>query len=97
MEDEQSRLPLNSIGEEGPIYADQQMASLNEEEFNVQEYHHNASSIDDKGSLENQEWSTGVSEKCNLIVNYLPHEIDDLTLKVQLLLLQLERNNICNQ
>lgn len=83
MEEESPRLPLNSVGEESPIYADQEMAALGEEEFNVQEYHHNASSIDDKGSLESQEWSTGVSEKCNLIVNYLPHEIDDLTLKVR--------------
>jgi hypothetical protein len=24
----------------------------------------------------------GISEKCNLIINYLPHDIDDATLKV---------------
>lgn len=37
---------------------------------------------DEYASIENQEWHNDPSEKCNLIVNYLPHEIDDASLKV---------------
>ena len=28
------------------------------------------------------DWSNDPSDRCNLIVNYLPHEIEDLSLKV---------------
>ena len=37
---------------------------------------------DEYASMENQEWQNDPSDKCNLIVNYLPHEIDDASLKV---------------
>ena len=37
---------------------------------------------DDEYAMENQEWANDSSDKCNLIVNYLPHEIDDTALKV---------------
>jgi hypothetical protein len=37
---------------------------------------------DEYASMENQEWHNDTSDKCNLIVNYLPHEIDDASLKV---------------
>ena len=37
---------------------------------------------DDEYAMENQEWANDSSDKCNLIVNYLPHEIDDAALKV---------------
>ena len=77
MGDEQNRRPL---GEENSPYADQESAGHDEEEF--QDYHKNSGQIDEKGQMENQEWSSGISERCNLIVNYLPHEIDDGTLKV---------------
>ena len=77
MGDEQNRIPL---GEENSPYADQESAGHDEEEF--QDYHKNSGQIDEKGQMENQEWSSGISERCNLIVNYLPHEIDDGTLKV---------------
>jgi hypothetical protein len=33
---------------------------------------------------ENADWSNDPSDRCNLIVNYLPHEIEDLSLKVLL-------------
>jgi hypothetical protein len=85
MEEELSRIPLKRDVEEDPTYHEQEMPILDDEEFLAHDYHHNnnASSVDDKGSIEHQEWSSNVSEKCNLIVNYLPHEIDDVTLKVR--------------
>ena len=83
MEEEMARLPLNSNGEETPNYTDQEIPGLDGEDYVGQEYHHNSTSIDEKGSIEIQEWSTESSEKCNLIVNYLPHEIDDIVLKVR--------------
>ena len=84
MEEELSRIPLKRDVEEDPNYHEQEMPILDDEEFLAHDYHHNnnASSVDDKGSIEHQEWSSTVSEKCNLIVNYLPHEIDDVSLKV---------------
>jgi hypothetical protein len=61
-------------------------STLAEEEFAAQEanYNHITPSANDE-EYENQEWVCDLSEKCNLIVNYLPHELDDLTLKVQIL------------
>jgi hypothetical protein len=58
--------------------------NLEEEEFLHQDggYNQVHPSGDDEDEYDNQEWSGGSSEKCNLIVNYLPHEIDDVTLKV---------------
>jgi hypothetical protein len=81
MEEELSRIPLNGDGEEGASYTDQQIGTL-DDQFLSQDYHHNVSSVDDKASMEHQDWAVVVSEKCNLIVNYLPHEIDDNSLKV---------------
>ena len=78
-----ARKPLNNNGQEAASCNEKEVGGLDDEDYVGQEYHHNASSIDNKGSLETQEWSTGSSEKCNLIVNYLPHEIDDITLKVR--------------
>jgi hypothetical protein len=42
----------------------------------------NGSTDDDE--YHDQDWGSnpGMHEKCNLIINYLPHEIDDATLKV---------------
>lgn len=37
---------------------------------------------EDEYAMENEEWGNDSSDKCNLIVNYLPHEIDDVALKV---------------
>ena len=41
---------------------------------------------EDEYAMENEEWANDSSDKCNLIVNYLPHEIDDAALKVPLVL-----------
>lgn len=71
------RLPL-SVNEDTPV------VSLAEEEFAAQETTYGlVSASGDDEDYDNQEWSGGVAEKCNLIVNYLPHEIDDVTLKVR--------------
>lgn len=78
-----ARQNLNNSSQETANYSDKELVGLDENDYGVQEYHHNVSSIEDKGSIEIQEWSSGSFEKCNLIVNYLPHEIDDLTLKVR--------------
>lgn len=77
MEDDLLRRPL-SVNEDTPA------VSLAEEEFAAQEttYGHVSASGDDE-DYDDQEWSGGALEKCNLIVNYLPHEIDDVTLKVR--------------
>lgn len=87
MEEELPRMPLKRDGDDDPKYSEQEMPTLEDNEFLAHDYHHNnsnnnASSVDDKGSMEHTEWASSVSEKCNLIVNYLPHEIDDVTLKV---------------
>jgi hypothetical protein len=86
MDEELTRMPVKRDGEEAPNYPEQEIQPLEDEEFLGHDYHHNnnASSVDDKGSNEHQEWVTSVSEKCNLIVNYLPHEIDDISLKVSI-------------
>lgn len=45
------------------------------------------SQLPEDEEYDHQEWTGGTSEKCNLIVNYLPHEIDDITLKVGIIYL----------
>ena len=88
MEEELTRNSLKRDDDDDPKYSEQEMPTLEDNEFLGHDYHHNnnsnnnASSVDDKGAMEHSEWASSVSEKCNLIVNYLPHEIDDVTLKV---------------
>ena len=65
--------------------------SSTDEEFAAQELNYGQVSSAEDDEYEHQEWSGAASEKCNLIVNYLPHEIDDVTLKVRALTLP-----ICN-
>lgn len=80
MEEELSTLSRHAANINDEISAQNQ----EEEEFLNQDgaYSQVHPSGDDDDEYDNQEWSGGLSEKCNLIVNYLPHEIDDVTLKV---------------
>lgn len=77
MEEELSRIHISPTGDENTG------SLLEDEEFTRQEpsYVH-ISPLPEDDDYESQEWTDGSSEKCNLIVNYLPHEIDDVTLKV---------------
>jgi hypothetical protein len=60
-------------------------SSLAQDEFAAQDGNYGLTSPSaEDDEYEHQEWSGGSSEKCNLIVNYLPHEIDDVTLKVNI-------------
>jgi hypothetical protein len=79
MEEELSKKNMSREDAEISNYSDQelQLPILDDKEFIGQEnYHHRV--LDD----EQEEWSLGNAERSNLIVNYLPHEIDDTTLKV---------------
>lgn len=60
-------------------------SSLAQDEFAAQDGNYGLTSPSaEDDEYEHQEWTGGSSEKCNLIVNYLPHEIDDVTLKVNI-------------
>ena len=76
MEEDPSRQQVASVRED--------IAGLSsaDEEFAAQELNYGQVSSAEEEEYEHQEWSGSPSEKCNLIVNYLPHEIDDVTLKV---------------
>ena len=77
MEEELPTLQVPNLGEEITS------SSLAEEEFATQDANYgHVSPLAEDDDYEHQEWTGGSSEKCNLIVNYLPHEIDDITLKV---------------
>ena len=57
--------------------------SLAHMEFPAQESNYgNSPSLAEDDDYEHQEWTGSASEKCNLIVNYLPHETGDVSLKV---------------
>ena len=83
MEEDPSRQQVPSIRDD--------IAALSsaDEEFSAQELNYGQASSADDDEYEHHEWSGSPSEKCNLIVNYLPHEIDDVTLKVWAFTLQL--------
>lgn len=77
MEEELLPRQQNASGE------DLLVSSFAAEEFAAQEASYdNSLSLEENDDFEHQEWTGGASEKCNLIVNYLPHEIDDVSLKV---------------
>jgi RNA recognition motif-containing protein len=77
MEEDPSRQQAASIRDD--------IAALSsaDEEFAAQELNYGQVSSAEDDEYEHQEWAGAASEKCNLIVNYLPHEIDDVTLKVR--------------
>ena len=77
MEGEPPRMKVSTLGDENTG------SLLGEDDSPGQELNYaHATQLPEEEEYDPQDWNGSASEKCNLIVNYLPPEIDDITLKV---------------